>query len=158
MQKYMDYVQPRVCRWIQKHEIMTNIDKVGSIKKTLDRLQQSDVTWDPYINYKDNGVVHAMAFYSGTLKYMDMVGALPSGEDSEIVWLRAIYTRSSVLPIGSTLRPICTQILCQVWVPQDNWERWRNHLLAPKFAVTRRNLSFWLLRTIYLGSLKCLTQ
>ncbi|KAK9140549.1 hypothetical protein Scep_010230 [Stephania cephalantha] len=31
--KYMDYVQPRVCRWVQKHETVMNIDKVGSIRE-----------------------------------------------------------------------------------------------------------------------------
>ncbi|KAK9111484.1 hypothetical protein Scep_019003 [Stephania cephalantha] len=71
--KYMDYVQPRVCRWIQKHETVMNIDKVGSIRRTLDRLHPSEVTWDPYVNHRDNGAVHTMAFYSGTLKYMDVV-------------------------------------------------------------------------------------
>ncbi|KAK9093009.1 hypothetical protein Syun_027920 [Stephania yunnanensis] len=41
--KYMDYVQPRVCRWIQKHETVMNIDKVGSIRRTLDRLRPSEI-------------------------------------------------------------------------------------------------------------------
>ncbi|KAK9088188.1 hypothetical protein Scep_027270 [Stephania cephalantha] len=71
--KYMDYVQPRVCRWIQKHETVTNVDMLGSIRRTLDRLRPSEVTWDPYVNFRENGVVHAMAFYSGTIKYMDVV-------------------------------------------------------------------------------------
>ncbi|KAK9112051.1 hypothetical protein Scep_019570 [Stephania cephalantha] len=69
----MDYVQPRVCRWVQRHETVTNLDKVGSIRRTLDGLRPSEVTWDPYVNHRENGVVHAMAFYSGTLKYMDVV-------------------------------------------------------------------------------------
>ncbi|KAK9118730.1 hypothetical protein Scep_016823 [Stephania cephalantha] len=30
--KYMDYVQPRVCRWVQRHETVMNQDKVGSIR------------------------------------------------------------------------------------------------------------------------------
>ncbi|KAK9135412.1 hypothetical protein Syun_014742 [Stephania yunnanensis] len=46
-----------------------NIDKRGSIRRTLDRLQLSDVM----SLMRDNGVVHPMAFYSGTLKYMDVV-------------------------------------------------------------------------------------
>ncbi|KAK9118322.1 hypothetical protein Scep_016415 [Stephania cephalantha] len=69
----MDYVQPRVCRWIQKHETVANVDKLGAIRRTLDRLRPSEVTWDPYVNVRENGVVQAMAFYSGTIKYMDVV-------------------------------------------------------------------------------------
>ncbi|KAK9104836.1 hypothetical protein Scep_021680 [Stephania cephalantha] len=42
--KYMDYVQPRVCRWIQKHETVANADKLGSMRRTLDRLRPSEVT------------------------------------------------------------------------------------------------------------------
>ncbi|KAK9121464.1 hypothetical protein Syun_019081 [Stephania yunnanensis] len=71
--KYMDYVQPRICRWIQKHETVINLDKLGSIRRTLDRLRLSEVTWDPYVNYRDNRVVHPMAFYNGILKYMDVM-------------------------------------------------------------------------------------
>ncbi|KAK9128096.1 hypothetical protein Syun_016893 [Stephania yunnanensis] len=71
--KYMDYVQPRVCGWIRKHETVMNVDKLGSIRRTLDRLRPSEVIWDPYVNYGENGVVHVMAFYSGTIKYMDVV-------------------------------------------------------------------------------------
>ncbi|KAK9142228.1 hypothetical protein Syun_011628 [Stephania yunnanensis] len=69
----MDYVQPRVCRWIQKHETVLNVDKLGSIRRTLDRLRPSEVTWDPYVKYRENGVVHTMAFYSETIKYLVVV-------------------------------------------------------------------------------------
>ncbi|KAK9162736.1 hypothetical protein Syun_003638 [Stephania yunnanensis] len=69
----MDYVHPRVCGWIQKHETVANVDKLGSMRRTLDRLRPSEVTWDPYVNFRENGVVHAMTFYSGTIKYMDVV-------------------------------------------------------------------------------------
>ncbi|KAK9087119.1 hypothetical protein Syun_029513 [Stephania yunnanensis] len=71
--KYMDYVQPRVCRWVQRHKTVMNQNKVGSIRRTLDGLRPSEVTWDPYVNHRENGVAHAMAFYSGTPKYMDVV-------------------------------------------------------------------------------------
>ncbi|KAK9083929.1 hypothetical protein Scep_030400 [Stephania cephalantha] len=39
---------------------------------------------------------------------------------------------------------------------QDNWERWRNHLLAPEVRGDKASSSFWLHRTTYLGSSKCL--
>ncbi|KAK9088823.1 hypothetical protein Scep_027905 [Stephania cephalantha] len=69
----MDCVQPRVSRWIQKHETVMNVDKRWTIRRTLNRLRPNEVTWDPYVDTRDNGVVHPMAFYSGTLKYMDVV-------------------------------------------------------------------------------------
>ncbi|KAK9148420.1 hypothetical protein Scep_007177 [Stephania cephalantha] len=118
-----------------------NIDKVGSIRRTLDRLRPSEVTWDPYVNYSDNGVVHAMAFYSDTLTYMDVVEPYHQ-ERIVTVWPRAIYTRSFVPPIGSTSRPICTQILGQVWVPTRQLGTWRNHLLAPEVRGDKAEFEF----------------
>ncbi|KAK9089142.1 hypothetical protein Scep_028224 [Stephania cephalantha] len=69
----MDYVHHRVSRWIQKHETVANVDKLWAIRRTLDRLRPSEVTCDPYVNLRENGVVQAMAFYSGKIKYMDVV-------------------------------------------------------------------------------------
>ncbi|KAK9082874.1 hypothetical protein Scep_029345 [Stephania cephalantha] len=43
--KYMDYVQPRVCRWIQKHETVINLDKLRSIRRMLDKLRPSEVSY-----------------------------------------------------------------------------------------------------------------
>ncbi|KAK9105000.1 hypothetical protein Scep_021844 [Stephania cephalantha] len=71
--KYVDYVHPGVSRWIQKHETIANVDKLGAIRRTLDRMRPSEVTWDPYVNLRENGVVQTMAFYSGKIKYMDVV-------------------------------------------------------------------------------------
>ncbi|KAK9169052.1 hypothetical protein Syun_001192 [Stephania yunnanensis] len=42
--KYMDHVQPRVSRLTQKCETMMNVDKLCSIKRTLDKLQPSEVS------------------------------------------------------------------------------------------------------------------
>ncbi|KAK9083215.1 hypothetical protein Scep_029686 [Stephania cephalantha] len=82
-------------------------------------------------------------FTKGTIKYMDVVEPYHPSGFSRQLWPRAIYTRSSVPSIGSTPRPICEQIFGQVWVPtQDNWERWRNHLLAPEVRGDKAEFEF----------------
>ncbi|KAK9094951.1 hypothetical protein Scep_026420 [Stephania cephalantha] len=71
--KYMDQVQPRVSRWIQKHETISLQDKLVPIRSTLDKLRPNDVTWDPYVEYRSDDMVHPIAFYDRTLRYMDIV-------------------------------------------------------------------------------------
>ncbi|KAK9086684.1 hypothetical protein Syun_029078 [Stephania yunnanensis] len=114
--KYMDYVQPRVSRWIQKHETVANVDKLGAIRRTLDRLRPSEVTWDPYVNLRENDVVQAMAFYNGKIKYMDVVEPYhPERILRQFGHVQSIPD-PPCLSIGSTQRPICEQVLRQVWV------------------------------------------
>ncbi|KAK9157473.1 hypothetical protein Scep_004047 [Stephania cephalantha] len=140
--KYMDYVQPRVCRWVQKHETVMNIDKVGSIRRTLDRLRPSEVTWDPYVNYRDNGVVHAMAFYSGILKYMDVVEPY----HPERILRQFGHVQSIPDPPYSPLEahrgPSALKYSVKYGFQQDNWERWRNHLLAPEVHDEKAQFEF----------------
>ncbi|KAK9169610.1 hypothetical protein Syun_001750 [Stephania yunnanensis] len=47
--KYMDYVQPRVFRWIQKHEKVMNVDKLGSIR-TMSYWSVIGVRWTRHYN------------------------------------------------------------------------------------------------------------
>ncbi|KAK9140242.1 hypothetical protein Scep_009923 [Stephania cephalantha] len=140
--KYMDYVQPRVCRWIQKHATVMNIDKVGSIRRTLDRLRPSEVTWDPYVNYRDNGVVHAMALYSGTLKYMDMVEPY----HAEMIQRQFGHMQSipdpPYRPLEAHRGPSALKYSVKYGFQQDNWERWRNHLLAPEVRGEKAQFKF----------------
>ncbi|KAK9093259.1 hypothetical protein Syun_028170 [Stephania yunnanensis] len=71
--KYIDNVQPFVCKWIQKHVTVANVHKLASIRRTLDRLRLSEVSWDSYTEVRPDGIVQPVAFYSGTIKYMDIV-------------------------------------------------------------------------------------
>ncbi|KAK9158588.1 hypothetical protein Scep_005162 [Stephania cephalantha] len=140
--KYMDYVQPRVCRWIQKHETVMNIDNVGSIRRTLDRLRPTEVTWDPYVNYRENGVDHAMAFYSGTLKYMDVVEPY----HPERILRRFGHVQSipdpPYRPLEAHRGPFVNKYSVKYGFQQDNWERWRNHLLAPEVRGDKAEFEF----------------
>ncbi|KAK9105549.1 hypothetical protein Scep_022393 [Stephania cephalantha] len=121
--KYMDYVQPRVCRWIQKHETVMNIDKVGSIRRTLDRLRPSEVTWDPYVNYRDNGVVHAMAVYNGTLNYMDVVEPYhPERILRQFGHVQSIPD-PPYRPLEAHRDPSALKYSVKYGFQQDNWER-----------------------------------
>ncbi|KAK9166765.1 hypothetical protein Scep_001956 [Stephania cephalantha] len=82
-----------------------------------------------------------MAFYGGKIKYMDVVEPT-TGEDTETALAMCDLYRSSVPSIGSTQRPICEQVLRQVRFEQDNWERWRNHVLSPEVRARRQRFEF----------------
>ncbi|KAK9133062.1 hypothetical protein Scep_012590 [Stephania cephalantha] len=69
----MDQLQLRVSRWIQKHGTVNVGDKLVSILRTLDKLRPNEVTWNPYVNFRADGMVHSMEFYDGTLKHMHIV-------------------------------------------------------------------------------------
>ncbi|KAK9088808.1 hypothetical protein Scep_027890 [Stephania cephalantha] len=114
--KYVDYVHPRVSRWIQKHETVANVDKLGAIRRTLDRLRPSEVTWDPYVNLRENGVVQAMAFYSGKIKYMDVVEPYhPERILRQFGHVQSIPD-PPYRPLEAHRGPACKQVLRQVWV------------------------------------------
>ncbi|KAK9166518.1 hypothetical protein Scep_001709 [Stephania cephalantha] len=138
----MDYVQPRVCRWVQKHETVMNIDKVGSIRRTLDGLRPSEVTWDPYVNHRENGVVHAMVFYSGTLKYMDVVEPY----HPEMILRQFGHVQSipdpPYRPLEAHRGPSALKYSIKYGFQADNWERWRNHLLAPEVRGEKAEFEF----------------
>ncbi|KAK9139649.1 hypothetical protein Scep_009330 [Stephania cephalantha] len=140
--KYMDYVQPRVSIWIQKHETVANVDKVGAIRRTLDRLRPSEVTWDPYVNFRENGVVHAMAFYNGTIKYMDVVEPY----HPERILRQFGYVQSipdpPYRPLEAHRCPSANKYSVKYGFQQDNWERWRNHLLAPEVRGEKAEFEF----------------
>ncbi|KAK9098807.1 hypothetical protein Syun_025852 [Stephania yunnanensis] len=141
--KYMDYVHPRVCRWIQKHETVANVDKLGSIRRTLDRLRPSEVNWDPYVNIRENGVVHAMAFYTGTIKYMDTVEPY----HLERILRQFGFVQSIPDPPYRLLEahrgPSANKYSVKYGFQQDNWERWRNHLLAPEVRGDKAEFEFF---------------
>ncbi|KAK9169113.1 hypothetical protein Syun_001253 [Stephania yunnanensis] len=141
--KYMNYVQPRVCRWIQKHETVMNIDKVGSIRRTLDGLRPSEVTWDPYVNHRDNGAVHTMTFYSGTLKYMDVVEPYhPERILRQFGHVQSIPD-PPYRPLEAHRGPSANKYSVKYEFQQDNWERWRNHLLAPEVRGDKAEFEFF---------------
>ncbi|KAK9083423.1 hypothetical protein Scep_029894 [Stephania cephalantha] len=128
--KYMDYVHPRVSRWIQKHETVANVDKLGAIRRTLNRLRPSEVTWDPYVNLRENGVVQAMAFYSGKIKYMDVVEPYhPERILRQFGHVQSIPD-PPYRPLEAHRGPSANKYSVKYGFEQDNWERWRNHVLA----------------------------
>ncbi|KAK9166870.1 hypothetical protein Scep_002061 [Stephania cephalantha] len=130
--KYLDYVHPRVSRWIQKHETVANVDKLGAIRRTLDRLRPSEVTWDPYVNLRENGVVQAMAFYSGKIKYMDVVEPYhPERILRQFGHVQSIPD-PPYRPLEAHRGPFAKKYSVKYGFKQDNWERWRNHVLAPE--------------------------
>ncbi|KAK9088917.1 hypothetical protein Scep_027999 [Stephania cephalantha] len=140
--KYMDYVQPRVCRWIQKHETVANVDKLGAIRRTLDRLHPSEVTWDLYVNFRENGVVQAMAFYSGTIKYMDVVEPYhPERILRQFGHVQSIPD-PPYRPLEAHRGPSANKYSVKYGFQQDNWERWRNHLLAPEVRGDKAEFEF----------------
>ncbi|KAK9088768.1 hypothetical protein Scep_027850 [Stephania cephalantha] len=137
--KYVDYVHPRVSRWIQKHETVANVDKLGAIRRTLDRLRPSEVTWDPYVNLRENGVVQAMAFYSGKIKYMDVVEPYhPERILRQFGHVQSIPD-PPYRPLEAHRGPLANKYSVKYGFEQDNWERWRNHVLvALKLGARRR--------------------
>ncbi|KAK9118917.1 hypothetical protein Scep_017010 [Stephania cephalantha] len=154
--KYMDYVHPRVSRWIQKHETVANVDKLGAIRRTLDRFRPSEVTWDPYVNLRENGVVQAMAFYGGKIKYMDVV------EPYHRRGLRDSLAMCNLYQILRTVHWKHTEAHLRTSTPSSMGSNktigsdggtmcWRL-----KFGARRQYLSFWLHQTTCLGSSKCL--
>lgn len=90
------------------------------------------VTWDPYVDIRPDGVVHPMAFYSGTLKYMDIVEPYhPERFLRQLGHVQGIpdppYRPSEALRGKNVMKYKAKY----AFVP-ENWERWRNHLLSPE--------------------------
>ncbi|KAK9132968.1 hypothetical protein Scep_012496 [Stephania cephalantha] len=138
--KYTGLRATSCLRWIQKHETVANVDKLGAIRRTLDRLRPSEVTWDPYVNLRENGVVHAMAFYSGMIKYMDVV---------EPYHRRGLRDGLGMCNLYQILRTVhwkhtesANKYSVKYWFHQDYWERWRNHLLAPEVRGDKTEFEF----------------
>ncbi|KAK9083420.1 hypothetical protein Scep_029891 [Stephania cephalantha] len=137
----MDYVQPRVSRWIQKQETVMNLDKLGFFRRMLERLRPSG-SLGTYVNTRDNGVVYPMAFYSGTLKYMDVVEPY----HPKRILRQLSHVQSIPYP------PYCSlethrgtselKYSVKYGFQQDNWERWRNHLLAPEVRGQKAQFEF----------------
>ncbi|KAK9160847.1 hypothetical protein Syun_007188 [Stephania yunnanensis] len=119
-----------------------NIDKVGSIRRTLDRLRPSEVTWDIYVNYRDNGVVHAMVFYSGTLKYMDVVEPYHSKRILRMFGHVQSIPDPPYRPLEAHRCPSALKYSVKYGFQLDNWERWRNHLLAPEVRGNKAKFEF----------------
>ncbi|KAK9167097.1 hypothetical protein Scep_002288 [Stephania cephalantha] len=147
----MDYVHPRVSRWFQKHETVANVDKLGAIRRTLDRLRPSEVTWDPYVNLRENGVVEAMAFYGGKIKYMDVV------EPYHRRGLRDSLAMCNLYQILRTVHWKHTEAHLRTSTPSSMGS---NKTIGSdggtmcwllKFGARRQYLSFWLHQTTCLG-------
>ncbi|KAK9166424.1 hypothetical protein Scep_001615 [Stephania cephalantha] len=84
-----------------------------------------------------------MAFYSGTIKYMDVVEPYHRSGLRDGLATCNLYQILSYRPLEAHRGPSREQILGQVWVPrQDNWERWRNHLLAPEVRGDKAEFEF----------------
>ena len=56
--------RPRALRW-RLHVIP---DSLQSVRERLDRLQSSDVCWEPYVDHRVEHPFHDIAWYSGCIK------------------------------------------------------------------------------------------
>ncbi|KAK9140912.1 hypothetical protein Scep_010593 [Stephania cephalantha] len=80
----------------------------------------------------DNGVVHAMAFYSDTLKYMDVVEPYHPERILRQFGHVQFISDPPYRPLEAHRGISALRYSVKYGFQQDNWERWHNHLLAPE--------------------------
>ncbi|KAK9160331.1 hypothetical protein Syun_006672 [Stephania yunnanensis] len=114
----------------------------GKLRVFTKMMRSVAVTWDPYVNYMDNGVVDAMTFYSGTLKYMDVVEPY----HPERILRQFDHVQSipdpPYRPLKAHRGPSANKYTIKYGSQQDNWERWRNYLLAPEVHGDKAEFEF----------------
>ncbi|KAK9123322.1 hypothetical protein Sjap_012924 [Stephania japonica] len=126
----MTILQPRVSRWVQKHETVSNVDKLSSIPRTLDRLRPSEVTWDPYSDIRISDIVLPMAFYSGCLKYMEVVEPYHSERFLRQLGHVQGIPPSPYHPFEANRGRIAMKYSVKYSFQPKNWERWHSHSLS----------------------------
>ncbi|RWR73218.1 serine/threonine-protein phosphatase 7 long form [Cinnamomum micranthum f. kanehirae] len=110
---------PRVHRWVPRRESGDQMSNLQSLREALDDLGAHEVVWDPYLKHMADHPFHEVAYYTGCLKCMDIVG--PYHPD----WVHRQFGRVQRIPPT----PLAPQ-RAAVWLDQI-WERWHNHLLSP---------------------------
>ncbi|KAK9105295.1 hypothetical protein Scep_022139 [Stephania cephalantha] len=83
-----------------------------------------------------------MAFYSGTLKYMDVVEPYhPERILRQFGHVQSIPD-PPYRPLEAHRGPSALKYSVKDGLQQDNWERWRNHLLAPEVRGDKAQFEF----------------
>ena len=114
----MSYTEsrPRALRW-RPHVIS---DSLQSVRERLDRLQISDVCWEPYGDHRAEHPFPDIAWYSGCIKCGQVVEPYhPKRVLRQFGYIQTIPPRPFTPP-----RPDCSSLLVQYW------ERWTDHLLT----------------------------
>ncbi|KAK9105279.1 hypothetical protein Scep_022123 [Stephania cephalantha] len=97
-----------------------------------------------------------MAFYSGTIKYMDVVE--PYHPERILRQFGHVQSIPDLpyRPLEAHRGPSANKYSVKYGFQQDNWERWRNHLLAPEVRGDKAEFEFLATPATYLGFSKCL--
>ncbi|KAK9133268.1 hypothetical protein Scep_012796 [Stephania cephalantha] len=83
-----------------------------------------------------------MAFYSGTIKYMDVVEPYhPERILRQFGHVQSIPD-PPYRPLEAHRGPFANKYSVKYGFQQDNWERWRNHLLAPEVRGDKAEFEF----------------
>ena len=114
----MSYTEsrPRALRW-RPHVIP---DSLQSVRERLDRLQISEVCWEPYEDHRAEHPFPDIAWYSGCIKCGQVVEPYhPERVLRQFGYIQTIPPRPFTPP-----RPDRSSLLVQYW------ERWTDHLLT----------------------------
>ncbi|KAK9160072.1 hypothetical protein Syun_006413 [Stephania yunnanensis] len=90
----------------------------------------------------DNGVVHAMAFYSGILKYLDVVEPYHPERILRQFGHVQFIPDQLYRPLEAHRDPSTLKYSVKYEFQQDNWECWRKHLLAPEIHGDKAQFEF----------------
>ncbi|KAL7265736.1 hypothetical protein ACSBR1_003506 [Camellia fascicularis] len=64
---------PHMHRWTPRREVGSTISHLQALWEKLDKLAFDEVTWDPYRHCHQHHPCHEITFYTGCLKYLDVI-------------------------------------------------------------------------------------